>query len=269
MGHGIAQVFAQAGLEVFLHDVETSALDKATSSIARSLDKLVTKEKLTAQDAELTRLRVTTTIELDALSGVDYVVEAIVEDIEAKRRLFKTIDALVAPGVILASNTSAIAITTLATATSRADYVLGMHFMNPAPLMPLVELIRGQATSTETVRIATTLVKKVGKTPVESADHPGFIANRVLMPMINEAVYALMEGVGTAEAIDTVMTVGMKHPMGPLALADLIGLDVCLDIMRVLREGFDDDKYQPCPLLCQMVEGRTLGRKTGSGFYKY
>ena len=269
MGHGIAQVFAQAGFEVCLQDVRTNALDRATSNIARSIEKLVAKEILTAKDAELARLRLTTTTDLDALSDVNYVIEAIVEDVTAKRDLFRAIDALVAPDVILASNTSAIAINTIASATTRRPCVLGMHFMNPVPLMPLVELIRGQATSSETVRLSIELIKIIGKTPVAAADRPGFIANRVLMPMINEAIYALMEGVGSAEAIDTVMKVGMNHPMGPLALADLIGLDVCLDIMRVLHEGFGNDKYQPCPLLCQMVEAGTLGRKTGNGFYKY
>jgi len=269
MGHGIAQVFAQAGFEVCLQDVRTNALDRATSNIARSIEKLVAIETLTAKDAELARLRLTTTTDLDALSDVNYVIEAIVEDVTAKRDLFRAIDALVAPDVILASNTSAIAINTIASATTRQPCVLGMHFMNPVPLMPLVELIRGQATSIETVRLSIELIKIIGKTPVEAADRPGFIANRVLMPMINEAIYALMEGVGSAEAIDTVMKVGMNHPMGPLALADLIGLDVCLDIMRVLHEGFGNDKYQPCPLLCQMVEAGTLGRKTGNGFYKY
>ncbi len=269
MGHGIAQVFAQAGFEVCLQDVRTNALDRATSNIARSIEKLAAKETLTAKDAELARLRLTTTTDLDALSDVNYVIEAIVEDVTAKRDLFRAIDALVAPDVILASNTSAIAINTIASATTRQPCVLGMHFMNPVPLMPLVELIRGQATSIETVRLSIELIKIIGKTPVEAADRPGFIANRVLMPMINEAIYALMEGVGSAEAIDTVMKVGMNHPMGPLALADLIGLDVCLDIMRVLHEGFGNDKYQPCPLLCQMVEAGTLGRKTGNGFYKY
>ncbi|MBK48244.1 MAG: 3-hydroxybutyryl-CoA dehydrogenase [Acidobacteria bacterium] len=269
MGHGIAQVFAQAGFEVCLQDVRTNALNRATSNITQSLDKLVAKDTLTAKDAELARLRLTTTTDLDALSDVNYVIEAIVENVTAKRDLFKTIDTLVAPDVILASNTSAIAINTLSSATTRQPYVLGMHFMNPVPLMPLVELIRGQATSVETVRLSIELIKIIGKTPVEAADRPGFIANRVLMPMINEAIYALMEEVGSAEAIDTVMKVGMNHPMGPLALADLIGLDVCLDIMRVLHEGFGNNKYQPCPLLCQMVEAGTLGRKTGSGFFKY
>ena len=269
MGHGIAQVFAQAGFEVCLQDVRINALDRATSNITRSLNKLVAKDTLTAKDAELARLRLTTTTDLDALSDVNYVIEAIVEDVSAKRDLFRTIDTLVAPDVILASNTSAIAINTIASATSRQPCVLGMHFMNPVPLMPLVELIRGQATSVETVHLSIELIRIIGKTPVEAADRPGFIANRVLMPMINEAIYALMEEVGSAEAIDTVMKVGMNHPMGPLALADLIGLDVCLDIMRVLHEGFGNDKYQPCPLLCQMVEAGTLGRKTGSGFYEY
>ena len=269
MGHGIAQTFAQAGLEVLLHDVAPEALDRARNSIGHSLGKLAAKGKLTAEDAEDARLRLTTATELEALSGVDYVVEAIIEDVDAKRQLFTVLDGLVGPRVILASNTSSISITTLAAATARPDCVMGMHFMNPAPIMPLVELIRGQATSSETMAVATDLAERLGKTPVEAADQPGFIANRVLMPMINEAVYAVMEGVGTATAVDTVMKVGMNHPMGPLTLADFIGLDVCLAIMEVLHDGLGSDKYRPCPLLRRMVAEGHLGRKSGRGFYDY
>ena len=269
MGHGIAQTFAQAGLEVLLHDVAPEALDRARNSIGCSLGKLVAKGKLTAENAEHARLRLTTATELEALSGADYVVEAIIEDVDAKRQLFTVLDGLVGPRVILASNTSSIPITTLAAATARPDCVMGMHFMNPAPIMPLVELIRGQATSSETMAVATDLTERLGTTPVEAADQPGFIANRVLMPMINEAVYAVMEGVGTATAVDTVMKVGMNHPMGPLTLADFIGLDVCLAIMEVLHDGLGSDKYRPCPLLRRMVAEGHLGRKSGRGFYDY
>ena len=269
MGHGIAQVFAQAGFEVCLQDVRTNALNRATSNITQSLDKLVAKDTLTAKDAELARLRLTTTTDLDALSDVNYVIEAIVEDVTAKQDLFRTIDALVAPDVILASNTSAIAINTLSSATTRQPYVLGMHFMNPVPLMPLVELIRGQATSVETVHLSIELIRIIGKTPVEAADRPGFIANRVLMPMINEAAFALVEGVGTREAIDTVMKLGCNFPMGPLALADFIGLDICVSILDVLHQGLGDSKYRCCPLLRRLAEAGKCGRKSGEGFYAY
>jgi 3-hydroxybutyryl-CoA dehydrogenase len=206
---------------------------------------------------------------LDPLADVDYVIEAIVEHVEAKRDLFGRLDALTRPEVILTSNTSSISITLLGAATKRADKVLGMHFMNPVPIMTLVELIRGQATSPESMSVATDLCKRLGKTPVEAADYPGFISNRILMPMINEAIYAVMEGVGTPEAIDTVMKLGMNHPMGPLTLADFIGLDVCLAIMEVLHDGLGDPKYRPCPLLRRMVAAGELGRKSGRGFYKY
>ncbi len=269
MGHGIAQVFAQAGFDVRLQDVAPAALERATAGVSRSLDKLVTKGTLTAEAAAAARGRLSTSTDLDALAEADYVVEAIVEDADAKRRLFSTLDKMLGPEVILASNTSSISVTTLGAATARPDRVLGMHFMNPVPLMPLVELIRGHATSSDALATATALCERLGKTPVEAADYPGFIANRILMPMINEAIYAVMQGVGTTEAIDAVMTLGMRHPMGPLTLADFIGLDVCLAIMEVLHAGLGDDKYRPCPLLRRMVASGQLGRKSGHGFYDY
>ena len=269
MGNGIAQVFAQAGFNVYLQDTVLVALDRARTTIETSLGRLVSKNILRQDERDATLERLSTVKDLGAFSEVDYIVEAIIEDTDAKKNLFTTLDSLVGSSVILASNTSSISISTLAATTARPDRVLGMHFMNPAPLMPLVELVKGQHTSQETMAAAAALCDRLEKTAVESADRPGFIANRILMPMINEAIYALMDNVGTAEAIDTVMKLGMKHPMGPLALADLIGLDVCLDIMQVLHEGFGDDKYQPCPLLRKMVEARTLGRKTGAGFYNY
>jgi 3-hydroxybutyryl-CoA dehydrogenase len=269
MGNGIAQVFAQAGFTVHLVDIAQPMLDRALRTIDKSLAKLVEKGKTAAadRDAALARLRMTTS--LDALAGADYVVEAIVEDAAAKRALFHSLDALVGPETILASNTSSLSITSLGAATRRPDRVLGMHFMNPVPLMTLVELIRGQATSAEAMQVAFGLCATLGKTGVEAADYPGFIANRILMPMLNEAFYAVMEGVGTPEAIDAVMKGGMNHPMGPLTLADFIGLDVCLAILTVLHEGFGDPKYRPCPLLRRMVEAGHLGRKAGRGFYVY
>jgi 3-hydroxybutyryl-CoA dehydrogenase len=269
MGNGIAQVFAQAGCSVRLVDIAQPMLDRARASIEKSLGKFVEKGRLTAAERDATLGRLTTTTSLDSLTGADYVVEAIVENVDAKRALFTSLDAIVNAEAILASNTSAISITILGAATKRPAQVLGMHFMNPVPLMPLVELIRGQITSDETLRIVTDLCARLGKTPVEAADYPGFIANRILMPMINEAVYAVMEGVGTVEAIDTVMKLGMNHPMGPLALADFIGLDVCVAILNVLYDGLGDPKYRPCPLLRRMVAAGQLGRKSGQGFYAY
>jgi 3-hydroxybutyryl-CoA dehydrogenase len=269
MGNGIAQVFAQSGFDVILLDVATPILDRARRSIETSLDRFVEKGKLTTAARKEALARLSTRTSLDALAGTDFVVEAIVEDLDAKRALFTSLDALVKPEATLASNTSSISITALAAATKRPDNVLGMHFMNPVPVMALVELIRGQATSDGAMQRATALVRALGKTPVEAADYPGFIANRVLMPMINEAIYAVMEGVGTPEAVDTVMKLGMNHPMGPLALADFIGLDICLAIMNVLHEGFGDPKYRPCPLLRRMVDAGQLGKKSGRGFYSY
>jgi len=269
MGSGIAQVFAQSGFAVRLVDVAEPMLVRARDSIAKSLGKFVDKGTIpsTARDAALDRLTTATT--LDTLADADYIVEAIVEDYEAKRSLFAELDWIVRPEVVLASNTSSIPIATLGAATARPECVLGMHFMNPVPLMVLVEVIRSEKTSDASMKTAFELCAALGKTAVESADRPGFIANRILMPMINEAIYAVMEGVGTPQAIDTVMKLGMNHPMGPLTLADFIGLDVCLAIMNVLYEGFGNPKYAPCPLLQQMVAAGKLGRKSAEGFYKY
>jgi 3-hydroxybutyryl-CoA dehydrogenase len=269
MGNGIAQVFAQSGFSVTLVDVAAPMLERARASIDRSLAKFVEKGKLAAADRDAALGRLTMTSSLEALGGADYVVEAIVENIDAKRELFARLDAITRPGVILSSNTSSISITVLGAATTRPDKVLGMHFMNPVPLMTLVELIRGQATSPESMQTAVDLCAALGKTGVEAADYPGFIANRILMPMLNEAFFAVMEGVGTAEAIDAVMKGGMNHPMGPLTLADFIGLDVCLAILTVLHDGLGDPKYRPCPLLRRMVAAGQLGRKSGRGFYTY
>ncbi len=269
MGNGIAQVFAQAGFEVQLVDAASPALERARTTIDRSLAKFVEKGKLSAADRDAALGRLGTHSRVDAVADADYVVEAIFEDAAAKRALFTRLDELTRPDVILSSNTSSISITTLGAATKRPDKVLGMHFMNPVPLMTLVELIRGQATSAESMAVASDLCARLGKTAVEAADYPGFIANRILMPMINEAIFALMEGVGTPEAIDTVMKLGMNHPMGPLTLADFIGLDVCLAIMNVLHEGLGDPKYRPCPLLRRMVAAGHLGRKSGRGFHTY
>jgi 3-hydroxybutyryl-CoA dehydrogenase len=269
MGNGIAQVFAQSGFDVHVYDAAPGAVDRARATIDRSLSKFVEKGKLTAADKDATLARFHPAPSLDAFAGVDFVVEAVVEQLDVKHALLSRLDGIVRPDVILGSNTSSISITRLGAATSRPDKVLGVHFMNPVPLMTLVELIRGQATSDDTMRAAVDLCKALGKTPVEAADYPGFIANRILMPMINEAIFAVMEGVGTPEAIDQVMKLGMNHPMGPLTLADFIGLDVCLAIMNVLHDGLGDPKYRPCPLLRRMVDAGHLGRKSGQGFYKY
>jgi 3-hydroxybutyryl-CoA dehydrogenase len=269
MGNGIAQVFAQAGFSVQLVDVAQPMLDRARSAIEASLAKFVAKGRMSAAERDAALERLSTTTSLDRLTDADCIVEAIVEHVDAKRALFTSLDAIAKTEAILASNTSSISITVLGAATKRPDRVLGMHFMNPAPLMPLVELIRGQATSSDSMHVASDLCARLGKTAVEAADYPGFIANRILMPMINEAVFAIMEGVGTPEAIDTVMKLGMNHPMGPLTLADFIGLDVCLAILDVMHDGLGDPKYRPCPLLRRMVAAGRLGRKSGHGFYMY
>ena len=269
MGHGIAQVAAQAGLAVTMVDVAPAALERGIAGIGKSLDRLIAKGKLTAADKETTLGRVTTSGDLGALASCELVVEAVVEKLPIKAAVLAELDRACPPETILATNTSSISITKLAAGTKRADRVIGMHFMNPVPMMQLVEIIRGLATSQATYDTVRDTTAKLGKTPVEVHDAPGFVSNRVLLPMINEAVFALHEGVGTAEAIDQVMKLGMNHPMGPLALADLIGLDVCLDILRVLHDGFGDPKYRPCPLLVKMVDAGYLGRKNGRGFYEY
>jgi 3-hydroxybutyryl-CoA dehydrogenase len=269
MGHGIAQVSAVSGYDVILVDVVPQALERGIGQIGKSLEKLESKGKLTADERAKTLARIRAESQLTALTAADLVVEAVVEKLEVKQNVLAELDRACAPETILATNTSSISITKLAAATRRPDKVIGMHFMNPVPLMQLIEIIRGLATSQETYDAVEAASRKMGKTPVEVHDAPGFVSNRVLMPMINEAVYCLYEGVGKPEAIDSVMKLGMNHPMGPLALADLIGLDVCLDILRVLQEGFGDPKYRPCPLLIKMVDAGYLGRKSGRGFYDY
>lgn len=266
MGSGIAQVFAQSGYTVHLIDASEAALERARKGIQASLDKLVSKGALSDAAGPLARLQLTS--QLQQAARAQLVVEAVFEDPEVKEGVFRELAGVCPPETVLASNTSSISITRLAAASGRPERFMGVHFMNPVPLMKLVELIPGERTAPEVRSLVVELCHKLGKTPVECADYPGFLSNRILMPMINEAVFCLMEGVGTAEAIDTVMKLGMNHPMGPLALADLIGLDVCLHIMQVLHEGLGD-KYRPCPLLRRMVQAGKLGKKSGLGFYDY
>jgi len=269
MGNGIAHVFAQSGFDVTMIDVSADALERGKSTIAGNLDRQIKKGTLQAADKDAILGRVVTANSLDAAAKATLVVDAATENRDLKFKIFSDVDRVAAPGAILATNTSSISITEIAARTKRPEKVIGMHFMNPVPVMQLVEVIRGLATSDETTNRVLELSKAVGKTPVEVQDYPGFVANRILMPMINEAVYCLMEGVGTAESIDTVMKLGMNHPMGPLALADLIGLDTCLAILEVLHDGLGDPKYRPCPLLRKYVAAGWMGRKTKRGFYTY
>jgi 3-hydroxybutyryl-CoA dehydrogenase len=269
MGNGIAQVFAQHGHEVTLRDLDKAILDGALGRIGKSLAKLAEKGKVEASVPAATLARIRITTELSECQDADLVVEAVVESLPVKRDLLAELDRSAPKATIFASNTSSISITKLAAATARPDRVIGMHFMNPVPLMGLVEVIRGQATSEATTRTVMELCRSLGKTPVEVNDFPGFVSNRVLMPMINEAIFAVYEGVASAADVDEVMKLGMNHPMGPLTLADFIGLDVCLAILEVLHEGLGDPKYRPCPLLRRMVDAGWLGRKSGRGFYEY
>ncbi|UCE26820.1 MAG: 3-hydroxybutyryl-CoA dehydrogenase [Candidatus Coatesbacteria bacterium] len=269
MGNGIAHVFAQSGYDVVLVEQSDDLLEKAFSIITKNLGRLVKKEKITQEDADAAIAKIKKSTDLDDVKGCQLVVEAVFESFDVKKEIFEKLDKVCPKGAILATNTSSIPITQIAAVTGRPESVIGMHFMNPVPVMKLVEIIRGIATSDETAAAAVAAVESLGKTPVEVNDYPGFISNRVLLPMINEAVFCLYEGIATREAIDTVMKLGMNHPMGPLELADLIGLDVCLDIMEVLYAGFNDSKYRPCPLLKQMVLAGYLGRKTKKGFYEY
>ena len=269
MGNGIAHVFAQSGHQVWLIDVGEDVLARAVTTIGRNLDRMVKAEKITEEKKGETLERIRTSVSYSSAAKADLVVEAVIEDAQVKREVFSSLDSVCKPATILASNTSSISITEIAARTRRPDKVIGMHFMNPVPVMKLVEVIRGLGTSDDTFGFVRDLSLQLGKTPVEVKDYPGFISNRVLMPMINEAIYTLMEGVADAEAIDTVMKLGMNHPMGPLALADFIGLDVCLHIIEVLHKGYGDPKYRACPLLRKMVAAGRLGRKTGRGFYEY
>ena len=270
MGNGIAHVFAQNGHMVNLVDIAEAALENAIVTISKNLDRMVAKEKISKEDKDNTLARIRTSTDMkEALTDVDLAVEAATENIELKLNIFAQMDRLASPNVILATNTSSISITKIAAVTSRPEKVIGMHFMNPVPIMKLVEVIRGYSTSDETTELVMDMSKNLGKIPVEVNDYPGFIANRILMPMINEAIYSLYENVAGVEQIDTVMKLGMAHPMGPLQLADFIGLDVCLSILRVLQEGFGNPKFAPCPLLVNMVLAGKLGRKSKEGFYNY
>lgn len=269
MGNGITHVFAASGHAVTMIDVSADALTRGTDTIAKNLDRQVKKGAMTAEAAQSALARITTNAAMDAVANADVIVEAATERTDLKFKIFEELDRLAPAGAILATNTSSISITEIAARTKRPELVIGMHFMNPVPVMQLVEVIRGLATSDETTQRVMALSKALGKTPVEVNDFPGFVANRILMPMINEAIYCVMEGVGTPEAIDTVMKLGMNHPMGPLALADFIGLDTCLAILNVLHDGLGDPKYRPCPLLRKYVAAGWYGKKSGRGFYQY
>lgn len=269
MGTGIAQVFAQSGCDVRLCETEQRFLDRGLESLRKNLEREAEKGRISREKSEAAFGRVTGVLDVEGLASCDFVVEAATEKLEVKRTIFAELDRIAGKGIALASNTSSISIARLAVVTNRPDRVIGMHFFNPVPTMKLVEVVRSAITSQETCNQVCDLARKLGKIPVEVNDAPGFVSNRVLMPMLNEAMYAVMEGVATPEAVDEIFKLGMAHPMGPLALADFIGLDVCLDILGVLQEGFDDPKYQPCPLLVHMVDAGHLGRKSGRGFYQY
>jgi 3-hydroxybutyryl-CoA dehydrogenase len=269
MGNGIAHVLAKSGYDVILCEVAQQYLDRGLATIRKNLEREVAKNKITAEDSAAATARIRGVVDRTTLSECDFVIEAATEKFDIKSEIFRDIDRVCRPEVILASNTSSISITKIAALTRRADKVVGMHFFNPVPIMKLVEVIRGLATSDETYQLTKQLAEKLDKTPVKVNDAPGFVSNRVLMPLLNEAMYSVMEGVATPEAVDEIFKLGMAHPMGPLTLADFIGLDVCLDIMRVLHEGLGDPKYRPCPLLVKMVDAGWLGKKSGRGFYKY
>jgi len=269
MGNGIAHVAARAGYRVVLLDVQREALDRGLATISKNLDREVAKNKLSPSEKSEAISRITLTTDVGRLAESDFIIEAVVEDFAAKTEIFQSLDRTARPSVIMASNTSSISITKMASKTLRPDKIIGMHFMNPVPVMNLVEIVRGLLTSEETCQTTKNLALSLGKAPVEVNDYPGFVSNRVLMPMINEAIFCVMEGVGSPEAVDTVMKSGMNHPIGPLALADLIGLDICLSVLEVLQEGLGDPKYRPCPLLRKMVDAGQLGRKSGRGFYQY